>query len=163
MNDIPELLQRFRRGPELLATLLTGAAGREFDFSPAEGKWSIRQIMAHLVDSEMMGATRFRQVIAEENPLMLAWDQEAWAVRLDYAQKKPSDCMVTFRVIRKENFDLLKELPPETFRRNGQHPERGSLSLYDLLRIYTDHAENHAAQIRAIRDAYREAKTRGAA
>ena len=163
MNDIPELLQRFRRGPELLATLLTGAAGREFDFSPSDGKWSIRQIMAHLVDSEMMGATRFRQVIAEENPLMLAWDQEAWAARLDYAQKKPSDCMVTFRAVRKENFDLLKELPVETFQRAGQHPERGSLSLYDLLRIYTEHAESHAAQIRAIRDAYREAKTRGAA
>lgn len=161
MNDIPELLLRFKRGPELLATLLTGAAGREFDYAPAPGKWSIRQIMAHLVDSEMMGAGRFRVVIAEENPTMLAWDQDAWATRLDYAQRKPSDCLVTFRTIRKENYDLLKDLPAETFHRTGQHSARGTMTLYDLLKLYTEHAEKHAAQIRAARDAYKEAKAQG--
>ncbi|MDZ7639428.1 MAG: DinB family protein [Bryobacterales bacterium] len=161
MNDIPELLQRFKRGPELLATLLTGAAGREFDYSPAEGKWSIRQIMAHLVDSEMMGAGRLRQMIAEENPRMQLWDQDAWASRLDYAQRKPSDCLVTFRIVRKENYELLKDLPPEAYARTSEHPRRGSMALYDLLKLYTEHAEKHASQIRALRDAYRDAKAQG--
>jgi hypothetical protein len=161
MNDLSELLLRFKRGPEVLATLLTGAAGREFDFTPTPGKWSIRQIMAHLVDSEMMAAGRFRAVIAEENPSLFSWNQDAWATKLDYAQRKPSDCLVTFRTVRKENYELLKDLPAETFARTGVHPQRGAVSLYDLLKIYTEHAENHAAQIRALRDAYKEAKAQG--
>ncbi len=162
MNDLPELLQRFKRGPELIATLLTGAAGREFDYSPAPGKWSIRQIMAHLVDSEMLAAGRIRRMIAEDNPPIQLWDQDAWATRLDYAQRKPSDCLVTFRIVRRENYDLLHSLPVETFERMSEHPKRGPMSLYDVLRLYTNHAEAHADQIRSLRDAYRDAKARGA-
>lgn len=161
MNDLPELLQRFKRGPELLATLLTGAAGREFDYAPAPDKWSIRQIMAHLVDSEMLAAGRMRRMIAEDNPAMQSWDQNAWATRLDYATRKPSDCLVTFRIVRKENHELLRALPPETYQRTSEHPTRGAMTLYDVLKLYTGHAETHADQIRSLRDAYREAKARG--
>lgn len=158
MNEIPELLQRFRRGPELLAALLTGAAGREFDFSPGPGKWSIRQIMAHMADSEMVGAIRFRQVIAEENPSLTHYDQDLWATRLDYAQRKPSECMETFRRIRRENFQLLEGISPELFERTCTHPKRGAMALGDLLQVYTEHAEKHADQIQQIRAAYRTAK-----
>src|ERR1039457_278662 len=48
MSDIPALLERFRRGPELLAVVLIGVFGEEEDFLAAPGKWSIRQIVAHL-------------------------------------------------------------------------------------------------------------------
>src|ERR1019366_5052268 len=68
MSDIPALLERFRRGPELLAVVLTGVFGEEEDFLAAPGKWSIRQIVAHLADAEMVGAHRFRQVVAEDSP-----------------------------------------------------------------------------------------------
>ena len=56
MNSLAEDLERFRRGAEVLATVLTGAAGEEVDFVPAPGKWTIRQIMAHLADGELVGA-----------------------------------------------------------------------------------------------------------
>ena len=42
MNSLAEDLERFRRGAEVLATVLTGAAGEEVDFVPAPGKWTIR-------------------------------------------------------------------------------------------------------------------------
>ena len=55
-------------GPELLALVLTGVFGEEEDFIAAANGWSIRQIVAHIADSEMVGAQRMRQVIAEDNP-----------------------------------------------------------------------------------------------
>lgn len=158
MSEIAELLERFRRGPELLAALLTGAAGREFDFEPAPGKWTIRQIMAHMADSEMMGAMRLRLTIAEDNPALSVYDQDLWAVRLDYAQRKPSDCMETFRRVRRENYDLLRAMPEDVFGRTCVHAEHGQLTLLDLLRIYTEHAEKHGEQIMNAREAYRAAK-----
>ncbi len=158
MSEIAELLERFRRGPELLAAVLTGAAGKEFDFEPAPGKWTIRQIMAHMSDSEMMGAMRLRFTIAEENPNLAVYDQDLWATRLDYAQRKPSDCMETFRRVRRENYELLRALPVETFQRTCFHPEHGAMTLLDLLRVYTEHAEKHGEQIMNARDGYRAAK-----
>ena len=121
MSDIPALLERFRRGPELLAVVLTGVFGEEEDFVPAPGKWSIRQIVAHLADAEMVGAHRFRQVIAEDNPTLVAFDQDAWARNLDYARRKPKQSLETFRRIRAENYELLKGLPETVFERAGNH------------------------------------------
>lgn len=158
MSEIAELLERFRRGPELLAAVLTGAAGKEFDFQPAPGKWTIRQTMAHMADSEMMGAMRLRLTIAEDHPTLSVYNQDLWATRLDYATRKPSDCVETFRRIRRENYELLRAIPEATFARTCLHPEHGDLTLLHLLRIYTEHAEKHGERIMETRDAYRAAK-----
>ena len=111
MSEITDLLERFRRGAEIVAVSITGAAGPELDFVPQPGAWSIRQIVAHLADSEIVGTMRFRRVIAEEHPALEAYDQNAWAERLDYTKRKTSQALETFRRIRGENYELLKDLP----------------------------------------------------
>src|SRR3989454_11879099 len=124
MYTLTEDLDRFRRGAELLATVLTGAAGEEVDFAPAPGEWTIRQIVAHLADAELVGAHRLRQVIAEDNPTLIAFDQDKWTQNLDYAKRKPKQSLESFRRIRTENYDLLKDLPSAAFDRIGNHTER---------------------------------------
>jgi hypothetical protein len=160
MQEIAELLERFRRGPELLAVAITGAAGPEFDFVPEPGKWSIRQIMAHVSDSELVGADRFRRVIAEDNPTLVGFDQNAWAANLDYSKRKPSQALEMFRRIRAESYEMLKELPEQVFDRAGNHTERGSITLRQLLKIYAEHAESHAIQLRHVREAYRQSRAK---
>lgn len=158
MSEISELLERFRRGPELVAMAMTGAAGAELDFTPAPGKWSLRQILCHLADSEMEAGVRMRRIIAEENPTLLAYDQDAWAQRLDYSRRKTTQALETFRHIRGVNYDLLQGLPEEAFQRQGTHSERGLVTLLEMLRIYARHAEKHAEQIQAVRQAYKRSK-----
>jgi DinB superfamily len=155
---LAEDLERFRRGAEVLATVLTGAAGEEVDYTPAPDKWSIRQIMAHLADAELVGAHRLRLVIAEQNPTLTAFDQDAWAKNLDYARRKPTQSLETFRRLRAENYELLKELPESAFERFGSHSENGPMSLRRLLQGYADHAESHARQLQTIRAEYRKVK-----
>jgi hypothetical protein len=158
MSNLADTLERFRRGPELLAVVLTGVFGEETDFAAAPGKWSIRQIVAHLADSEMVGAQRFRKVIAEERPALEAFDQDAWASNLDYARKQPKNSLESFRRVRAENYELLKSVPEAAFEREGVHSERGPVSLRQLLEIYAGHAESHARQMQAIRDEYKRSK-----
>ncbi|HUQ90608.1 MAG TPA: DinB family protein [Bryobacteraceae bacterium] len=153
-------MERFRRGGELLAVVTTGAAGPELDWTPAPGKWSVRQIVCHIADSELVGAARFRAIIAEDNPTLIGFDQNAWAVRLDYKRRKFSQAIETFRRLRGENYELLKELPAETFQRTGTHSERGPLTLLDLLQTYAQHAENHARQIQGVRQEYKLSKAK---
>jgi hypothetical protein len=158
MSALPEVLERFRRAPEVLAVVLTGVFGDEIDFTPGPGKWSIRQIIAHLADSEMVGAHRFRQVIAESNPTLVAFDQNAWAQNLDYARRLPKNSLDTFRRVRAENYDLLKALPESTYDRGGTHTERGPVTLRHLLDTYAEHAESHARQVQTIREEYKKTK-----
>jgi hypothetical protein len=158
MSTLAETLERFRRGAELLAVVLTGVYGDETDFAPAPGKWNIRQIIAHLADAELVGAMRFRRVIAEENPKLGAYDQDAWANNLDYARRQPKQSLESFRRVRAENYELLKPLPESVFERTGVHEERGELSLRQLVDIHADHAETHARQMQSIREEYKKAK-----
>jgi hypothetical protein len=158
MSEIPALLERYRRGAEVLAVVLTGVFGEEEDFIPAPGKWSVRQLIAHLADAELVGAHRFRQVIAEENPTIMAFDQEAWTRNLDYARRKPKQSLETFRRLRAENYELLKELPESTFERTGNHSENGRMTLRQMLEGYAHHAESHARQLQELREAYKKSK-----
>jgi hypothetical protein len=158
MSNLTESLERFRRGPELLAMVLTGVYGDETDFSLTPSKWSIRLLIAHLADAEMVGAQRFRQVIAEDNPPLGAFDQDAWARNLDYARKQPKQSLESFRRVRAENYELLKSLPESAFERTGVHSERGPLTLRQLLVGYAEHAESHARQMQAIREEFKKAK-----
>jgi hypothetical protein len=162
MNELEELLERFRRGAELLAMSTTGAAGPELDYK-SEGKWSVRQIVCHLADIEAAGVIRFRQVIAEDDPVMPGLKGEQWARSLDYDRRKISNALETFRILRAANHELLKSLAQETFDRTGVHGDYGKVSLLDLLRTYAGHVENHVRQVQAARAAYREHKARLAA
>ncbi len=162
MSEIPELLERFRRGAELVAVAITGAAGPEVDFKPAPDKWSVRQIVAHLADAEAANVVRLRQVISEDNPTLAPFDQNAWAEKTNYSKRKPSQSLETMRQLRADNHELLKDLPPETYSRTGHHLRRGTLSLLDLLRLFAEHAENHAAQIREVRGAYKASRAKAA-
>jgi hypothetical protein len=158
MSEILDLLERLRRGAELVAVSITGAAGSEVDFIPEPGKWSIRQIVAHLADAEIVATMRLRQLIAEEHPKLQAWDEKAWATHLDYARRKPSQSLETFRRIRGENYELLKDLAEPTYDRTGLHSERGEITLRQLLQAIAEHAENHATQLRARRAEFKTFK-----
>ena len=158
MSEIPDLLERFRRGAELLAVAITGAAGSEVDFAPQPGQWSIRQIVAHLADAEIVATMRLRQILAEDDPKLQAWDQNAWATKLDYARRKPSQSLETFRRIRGENYELIKDLPESAFDRAGIHSDRGRMTLRQLVQLIAEHAENHAAQLRARRAEFKAFK-----
>jgi hypothetical protein len=158
MPELSTLLERFRRGPEVLAVVMTGVFGEEEDFAPTPGKWSIRQIVAHLADAEVVMAHRFRQVIAEKNPTIVAFDQDAWAQNLDYSRRKPKQSLETFRRVRAENYELLKELPESAYARAGNHTERGPVTLLQIVEGAAQHAESHARQLQEIREAYKQAK-----
>jgi hypothetical protein len=99
-----------------------------------------------------------RQVIAEDNPTLIAYDQDAWTRNLDYARRKPKQSLEAFRRIRAENYELLKALPESAFERTGNHSENGPMTLRLLLEGYAQHAESHARQLQQMREEYKKAR-----
>jgi DinB family protein len=158
MSELADLLERFRRGGELLAVATTGAAGPELDFKPGPNKWSLRQIVCHVTDFETVLVMRLRMVAAEDNPTLMGFNGELWAEKLDYKRRKLSQAIETCRRLRTENFELLKELPESDFARTGNHTESGTVTLRDLVQHSAEHLEQHVKQIQAVRAAYREHK-----
>jgi hypothetical protein len=162
MSELNDLLERFRRGGEVLAMATTGAAGSMLDFHPDESHLSVRQIVCHLADAEIVGAMRLRQIIAEENPTLQYFDDEAWAVKLDYGKRKISQALEMFRRLRTENHELVKDLSEATFERSGTHSKDGPMTLRQVVEWYALHLEDHVREIQSVRAAYRDHRARQA-
>jgi len=161
MSEIRELLERFRRGAELVAVAATGAAGSELDWAPGPDKWSVRQILCHLADSELVGADRLRRIIAEENPTIVALRSGGLGAQPGLYAAKSVTSAGDIPADSRENYELLKDLPESAYERAGTHSERGPQTLLQVLDTYARHAESHAAQVRDVRQQFKAQRAAG--
>src|ERR1700751_3660708 len=63
-----KLVAQYKDGYRVVAEAIAGAADEELDTRPAPHKWSAREIVHHLADSEMTSAIRLRLLIASDRP-----------------------------------------------------------------------------------------------
>ena len=144
------LVTRYKDGYREVAKALEGASDSELDARPAPDKWSAREIVHHLADSEMTSAIRLRLLVAEENATIRAYDEKEFANRLHYS-RPIAHSLLAFQAARLSTGDLLDAMSDADFAKRGTHPEHGSYSVERWLEIYAEHAHNHAAQIRRAR------------
>jgi hypothetical protein len=116
----------------------------------APGKWSVRQVLAHLVDSDIVLGWRFRMILAHDRPEIQGYDQDLWAGRLHYDEADPALAVDTFGALRRWNLSLLKRASAEDLARAGVHSERGEESVGHLLKMYAGHDTLHLRQIARI-------------
>jgi hypothetical protein len=145
-----QLVARYRAGYDEVARAVAEASDAELDRRPGPGKWTAREIVHHLADSEMTSAIRLRRLIAEDGPLIQGYDQDEYARRLHYDRPIQSS-LEAFRAARSSTADLLDRLALDEWARGGTHSESGAYSVERWLEIYADHAHNHADQIRRAR------------
>ena len=144
------LIDRYKEGPRVVADALAGATDAELDAHPAPGKWSARQIVHHLADSEMTSAIRLRMLVAHDLPAIQAYDQDVFAARLHY-DRPIAASLDAFRLARVTTADILERLNDADWRRRGAHSEHSRYTVEDWLRIYAAHAHDHADQITRAR------------
>ena len=145
-----ELIAKYKDGYREVAAALEGITDRELDARPAPNRWTAREIVHHLADSEMTSAVRLRLLVAEENATIRAYDEKEFAKRLHYDRPIASS-LVAFQAARSATGDLLDRMTEADFSKTGTHPEHGSYGVDRWLEIYAEHAHKHADQIRRAR------------
>ncbi len=149
-----ELIDKYKDGYRAVAEALAGIDGAALDAHPAPGKWSPREIVHHLADSEMTSAIRLRLLLAEEGPEIHGYDQEEFARKLHY-DRPYEKSLEAFRYARETTAEILDRMSAAEWAREGTHSEHGRYTVERWLEIYADHAHNHAQQIRTARAASR--------
>jgi hypothetical protein len=145
------LLDQYKEGYHVVAEALVGATDEELDAQPGPGKWSARQVVHHLADSEMTSAIRLRLLLAVDNPQIFGYDQEGFARRLYY--DRPIEASLdAFKSARRTTAEILDRLTEAEWQREGTHTEHKRYSVTRWLEIYAAHAHQHAAQIRVALD-----------
>lgn len=114
---------------------------------PAPGKWSPREILTHLADTEITFAFRYRQALADDNHVIQPFDQDRWAS--SYSVYRAEQALALFSALRGWNLTLLRSLTPEQLSRKVTHPERGAMTLKTIIETAAGHDLNHLQQLEA--------------
>jgi DinB family protein len=147
-----KLIDLYRNGYAVVSDALVKVTPEELDFKPDPTRWSVREIIHHLADSEMTAAVRLRLLIAQDRPTLHGYDQDEFARRLYYDRPHEAS-LELFRLARQSTVEILDRLTPAEWVREGTHTEVGPYGVESWLKTYSEHAHKHARQIRIARDA----------
>ena len=147
------LIKQYADGYNEVVSALDDFPPESLGSRPIPGKWSAREIVHHLGDSETTSAIRIRKLLAEENPVIHGYDQDQYATRLRYNERDMAPALEAFRCARESTMQVLDLMTEDDWQRAGTHTESGRYTTADWLKIYAAHAHNHAGQIRSLREA----------
>ena len=122
----------------------------ELGAAEGDGKWSVREVVQHLSDSELVQGYRLRMVLAEDRPQLTGFDQDLWAARLHYERSDVQHALEQFRLLRRANLSLADGASDEELQRVGVHAERGEHTLEQMISLWAGHDLVHVRQIERI-------------
>jgi hypothetical protein len=142
-----------RATPAAISVMMSGLGAAQLERPEKPGKWSIRHVVQHLADSELIGAVRLRLMLAQDRPPLTGFDQDLWAERLRYQEVPFADALDQFTLVRRVNLRLWEHLTEGDLARVGVHSERGDETLGFTRMLFAGHDLAHLRQLTRIRDA----------
>jgi hypothetical protein len=146
--DRAALVARYKDGTTAFTAAATAVAkaGR-LDRRPDDGGWTARQVVHHMADAELTSAIRLRRLLVEDAPVIVGYDEAAFARTLHY-DRPVGAALRTVEAARAATAELLDRLADAEWTRAGTHTEDGTYGVEDWLRIYAAHPFDHAEQLR---------------
>jgi hypothetical protein len=134
--------------PRRLEQLLETIGGERVETPPAPGKWSARDIVAHLADAEIVFSFRLKQTLAQDHHVIQPFDQDLWAK--SYPACDARLALAALSAVRAWNLALIKSVQPDDLLKPVTHPERGTMTFQTIVETMAGHDGNHIKQLEAI-------------
>jgi hypothetical protein len=153
-----KLIAQYREGFTQVTNAMKDILPEELDFKPSAKKWSCREIVHHLADSETNAGQRLRRILVEHNPYLQGFDQDEFAKKLKYSRRPIAAALAAFQAALETTAEIVELMTDEDWKRSGEHSDIGPFSAEKWLEVYSAHARDHAEQIRRIRENYKKKK-----
>jgi uncharacterized damage-inducible protein DinB len=134
--------------PSEISNIMSRLGQDRLEKRPAAGKWSIREILCHLADTELVFGVRLRQAIAEDHHTIQPFDQEKWAA--PYEALPAAQALEVYTSIRRWNLAFINTVSESDRQKQLTHPERGTMTFQVLVETMSGHDMNHLGQIEAL-------------
>ena len=108
----------------------------------------MREIAHHLADGELSSAIRLRRLIAEDDPVIVGYDERTFTDRLHSTERPIATSLAAAAAARASTLTILECLTDEEWARTGTHSEMGAYSVERWLQVYANHPWEHAEQVR---------------
>lgn len=112
--------------------------------APAPGEWSLEELLSHFWHGEIVASFRWRLILAQDEPTIVGYDQDAWT---GLARPGFHELLDSFSTLRASNIVLIRETPESEWDRFGRHEERGEESFRTLVHLIAGHDIAHLKQL----------------
>jgi len=150
-----QLIVALQQTHPALLRLTSSLSDRALDFRPAASDWSIRDILAHLVDDEMyVMRTRLERMIKEDRPSLAPHDEKEWYASRNTTRDGVSELLSDFELQRAASLGIITMLREVDWAREGYQPEYGLFTAQEWLKHWVAHDSTHLQQIESTLEAY---------
>jgi len=147
-QELKKALDAAEKEPQKIAMVVTGLPDKILNFKPTPEKWSIREILAHLADVELVYGFRMRQMLGENSSTITPMNQDTWAQKMGYNETSAPESLAQFGLLRRSNLRLLRRIKMTDLKRGAFHPElQREFTLEELLGRLGKHGSSHLEQI----------------
>jgi hypothetical protein len=129
---------------------VSGFTPQDFERSHAPGKWTAREVLIHLAHGEIVFGSRVRFALTTPDYVVQPFDQDAW-MALDQRGLDGQAALALFSFTRAFNLGLFKRLTKEERAKTFRHPERGEITVEDILVTAAGHELHHLPQLETVR------------
>jgi hypothetical protein len=151
-REVAELLQSMGSA---VAAEVSAVPDDVLAWHPAPGEWCAKECLGHILEAERRGFNgRIRTILAEVDPSLPGWDQQAVERERNDCQHRAADLLTDFQHLRADSISLVAQLTSADLERGGTHEKVGHLKVNDLLHEWVHHDRNHFRQLQANIQAY---------
>jgi len=147
-----ELIEQIAEAPERLRAAVHGLSAEQLDTPYRHGGWTVRQVLHHVPDSHLNAYVRFKLALTEDSPTIKPYAEDLWAALPDTGRTAPEISLALLDALHKRWVILLRTIDAAGWSRTLRHPERGLLTLDQVLVTYAWHGRHHVAHITSLRE-----------
>jgi len=140
-------LEQLRSLPAKLIMLVRDLSSEAMTTPYIPGEWTVAQNVHHVADAQMNFFVRFKNIILEDQPTLMPYDQDTWAESPDAVHHDVSGALAIIVHVSHRWQRLARDLTDEQWQRTAHHPETGELVAADLFSYAVDHIQVHIDQI----------------
>ncbi|MGA3065606.1 MAG: DinB family protein [Tepidisphaeraceae bacterium] len=153
-----KIIDEFENGSPALKKAIDGLTRGELLWLPPPemgvGRWSIQQVVFHLMDDELIWTARMKQVIAEDNPKIITYDEAKMAAKTFCEEEDAQVALQILDLNRRQFSIVLKNLPESAFARTGEHSTIGIFTLEQAVVWTQEHLGHHVHYIGLKREKF---------
>ena len=142
-----KLIARLRHQAEDVRRIAAGLDETALAKRTVAGKWSLKELVCHLLRVQQVFDGRIQAVLAQENPAIARYDPDGDAEFEKLVARPAEDSLAAFFQNREQFTQRLEELSPAEWHRPGRHPEFPHFDVHFQAEYMGHHEAHHIYQM----------------
>ncbi|MGZ4160427.1 MAG: DinB family protein [Neobacillus sp.] len=151
-NDVN--LQEYSNTTDNLKTAIWGLNENNLTWKVTAGQWSVKEVLSHLLDHNLITSFRIREILSESNTTLPGFNQDKWVEGTRANEGSTSDILDSFQSLLNLNLHLFRRLSNEDWHKKGVNIKGETVYLYEIVNSFIKHVHHHIRQIERIKSSY---------